>query len=178
MITIAPPHVALNDVRAPATAQMRYTFPVGDKEKREHIIGNVVRAAKLTPSGRLSSVVICCHGNPGYLQLGEGFQTHHAAHFSEWRGKVTKIWLRACLVAARDIYGHSLAAGIARAAGCYVVASTELQTEVGARRLPYGQLDTYEGLLLCFGPTGRVTWQHRYPSTYVDHDDQWTRNPD
>ena len=178
MITIPPTHVALNDPRAPAFARMRFSYYVGRTESREAVVARVVRAAKLFPARRIDNVVVSCHGNPGSLELGEGFQTHHAALFRAWRGLVSRVWLRACRVARNDAFGHSLASGMARAAGCYVIASTELQTEVGARVLPYGELDTFEGLVVCFNPVGGVTWQSRFPSTYVDHNGLWTRNPD
>lgn len=179
MITIPPTHIALNDPRAPAFAHMRYSYRVGETESRESIVQRVVRAAKLFPAKRIHNVVVSCHGNPGQLQLGEGFETHHAALFAAWRDKVDRVWLRACRVARNDAFGHSLARGMARAAGCYVVASTELQTEVGLRRLPYGRLDTPEGLLVCFAPSGRVEWESRFPSTYyIARRQEWHRNPD
>jgi hypothetical protein len=178
MITISPPHAALNDPRAPARAHMRYTYYVGRTESRQDIIDRIVHAASLTPHDRLNNVVISCHGNASYLQLGQGFTPGNASVFSAWRGKVRKIWLRACRVARSNASGHSLPAAIARAARCHVVASTELQAEFAGRVLPYGQLDTFEGLVLDFGPSGRITWQRRYPSTYQDPDDGWLRNPD
>ncbi len=179
MITLSPPHAALNDPRAPAIARMRYTYFVGRTESRQSIIDRIVHAASLTPHDRLNNVVISRHGNASYLELGEGFLAGHASLFSAWRGHVRKVWLRACLVAQRDAAGHSLAAGIARAARCHVVASTESQLEVAGRRLPYGRLDTFEGLVVNFGPSGRVTWRQRYSSGYQDSGGAWYgRNPD
>jgi hypothetical protein len=67
---------------------------------------------------------------------------------------------------------------IAKAAQCYVVASTELQVIGSNRTLPYGCLDTYEGLVLSYGPDGSVTWSHRYPSTYKRGTGGWAKNPD
>lgn len=179
MITISPPHAALNDPRAPAIAHMRYTYYVGRTESRQDIIERIVHAASLTPHDRLNNVVISCHGNASYLQLGQGFNAGNASMFSAWRGKVRKVWLRACLVGRSDASGHSLPAGIARAARCHVVASTESQLEVANRRLPYGRLDTFEGLVVNFAPSGRVTWQQRYPSGWQDDDGAWHgQNPD
>lgn len=178
MINLSPPHAVLNDPRAPVFVQMRTTFVVSRTGSREYILDLIANAAESARGGRLQNVVINCHGNPGHLELGQGFHSHHAGLFRRWRGKVSKVWLRACRVAQRDAFGYSLVRGIARAAECHVVASTELQTEVGGRRLPYGQLDTFEGLVMCFGPSGQVSWQRRNRSTYVDHRGQWTRNPD
>ena len=67
---------------------------------------------------------------------------------------------------------------IAKAAECYVVASTELQVIGVNRVLPYGHLDTYEGLVLSYGPGGNVTWSHRYPSTYALSGGGYHQNPD
>lgn len=177
MITISPPHAALNDPRAPAIARMRYTYFVGRTESRRDIIERIVHAASLTPRERLSSVVISCHGSAGHLTLGEGFGTAHASLFSAWRGKVHKVWLRACRVAERDAAGGSLPAAIARAARCHVVASTEPQTERPGRRLPYGRLDTFEGWVVSFAPSGRVTWDERYPSMWYETDENGRRRP-
>jgi len=163
VITIESPSVSLNDERAPVRTVLDYDHWFDAESKRDKIIHRVVEHhAKL---GVIRNLVICAHGLPGSLQLGEGFNTVDAPLFSRWQGKVKKIWFRACLVARRDRFGHSMAREIARHAQCWVVASTELQTD-NRGRLPYGQLDTYEGLVLSFGPDGRIHWSHRYPSTY------------
>jgi hypothetical protein len=67
---------------------------------------------------------------------------------------------------------------IAQAAQCYVVASTELQVIGVNRVLPYGCLDTYEGLVLSYSPDGSVSWSHRYPSTYQQSGGGWHQNSD
>jgi len=186
MITLESPHMGLNDPRAPATVRMWNTWSIRKTETRNHIINWVAAVARGAPGGKLKNVVFSCHGNAGFLQMGEGFDRAHTAVFRGWRGLVDKIWFRACLVArirtpgaAGD--GNLFCSEVASAAQCYVVASTELQTEVSGRVLPYGQLDTFEGLVLSYGPGGNVTWSHRYPSTYQrDPADpgSWTRNPD
>lgn len=173
MITISPPHAALNAPRAPIMARMRYSYRVGRTESRQDIIDRIVHAAGLTPRGRLANVVISCHGNSSYLQLGEGFLASHGSMFDDWRGKVSKIWLRACLVGRNGTGGSSLPSRIARAARCHVVASTETQLNRTGRQLPYGQLDTFEGLVVNWGPSGAVTWMHRYRSGFQDSRGRW-----
>jgi hypothetical protein len=59
--------------------------------------------------------------------------------------------------------GHDFCSSLARNAHCYVVAATEYQWSKEGT-LPYGCLDTYEGLLLCYNPQGSISWQQRYPS--------------
>ena len=184
MITLESPHMGLNDARAPATVQMWNTWKVSAAESRQHIIGWVASVARGAPDGKLKNVVFSCHGNASYLQMGEGFDRRHTVLFQQWAGLVEKIWFRACLVANIQTPGgpaigdgNLFCSEVAKAADCYVVASTELQVEYSGRILPYGQLDTFEGLVLSYGPAGGVTWSHRYPSTHKGLFG-WTRNPD
>jgi hypothetical protein len=133
-------------------------------------------------------VVICCHGAPGYLQPGEGIGMADADLFGRWRNLVHKVWVRACLV-GRIVEPQTMLEGdgpllrrlnitgdgnrfcsrAARALGGYLVVSTELQVSGTYSRdnpLPYGQLDTFEGLVLSYHPDGSVGWSRRYPSVY------------
>lgn len=188
MITIEAPHMGLNDERAPATVQMWNTWNVSKTENRQHIIDWVANVARGAPGGKLKNVVFSCHGNAAYLQMGEGFDRSHTALFRTWAGLVEKIWFRGCLVAliatpgaANSGDGNLFCSEVARAAQCYVVASTELQVAAPGRVLPYGKLDTFEGLVLSYGPAGNVTWSQRYPSTYQRNPanpNSWTQNPD
>src|SRR5438445_4951581 len=163
MITLELPHMGLNDSRAPASARMWNTWKISQTETREHILDWVATVARGAPGGWLKHVVFSCHGNSSYLQMGVGFDRTHTPLFKRWGGLVDRIWFRACLVAHLDTPGSAAArdgnvfcSEVARAAQCYVVASTELQTEVSGRVLPYGQLDTFEGLVLSYGPAGDV----------------------
>ena len=188
MITLASPHMGLNDPRAPATVRMWNTWKVKKAETPSHIINWVAAVARGAPGGKLKNLVFSCHGNASYLEMGKGFNRSHTGLFRGLAGLVDKIWFRACLVArikkpggAKFGDGNLFCSEIARAAKCYVVASTELQVEVTGRVLPYGQLDTFEGLVLSYGPKGNVAWSKRYESTYQrDASDpgSWTRNPD
>ena len=185
MITLEAPHMGLNDARAPVRVQMWNTWDVPAATKREHILDWVAQVASTAPGGKLRNVVLNGHGNSSYVQLGEGFDRRHTHLFTRWRGKVEKIWFRACSVGliaspGGTPYGDGnlFCSEIAKAAQCYVVAPTEYQAEYGGRLLPFGQLDTYEGLLLSYGPAGNVTWSHRYRSTWNDPKNGWQRNPD
>jgi hypothetical protein len=59
--------------------------------------------------------------------------------------------------------GHAFLRALARLTRCYVVAPTEIQ---GSHRTIYshGQMDSYEGLVVCYNPQGNISWQRRYPS--------------
>lgn len=188
MITLDSPHVGLNDHRAPATVRMWKTLNVTSYDTPDYLTRKISQIADMAPGGKIKNLVLSCHGNTGYLQMGTGIDRQHVHLFRRLAGKVDKIWFRACRVVAVQTPG-SLTSGdgnlfcaeIARAAGCYVIASTEGQVADTNRVLPYGRLDSFEGLVLCYGPAGRVTWSRRYPSTF-----QWssafpgsyTQNPD
>jgi hypothetical protein len=188
MITLDAPNMGLNDARAPARVTMWNTWDVNASESREHIIDWVAHVARNAPGGKLKNVVFSCHGNASIVEMGQGFNRSHATLFAGWAGLVEKIWFRACLVARISTPGsptfgdgNLFCSDIAKAARCHVVAPTELQTEFSGRVLPYSRLDTFEGLLLSYGPNGNVTWSTRYPSTYQRNPadpTSWTRNPD
>lgn len=167
MIILAPPHAVLNDARSPMRYRMQFTYTFEKHNTpQQTLVDRVLAAASRCPGGVLQNLVINCHGLEGYLDLGVGFVADDAPLFEAWRGKVRKIWIVACLVGQRAPGARtSLPAAMARAAQCYVLASTERQVD-HRRELPYGRLDTYEGLVLCFGPDGRLSWSRRYPSTY------------
>lgn len=183
MITLEAPHMGLNDSRAPAKVRMWNTWAVKKTDTPGHIINWVAAVARGAPGGKLKNVVFSCHGNASSLEMGKGFNRTHTGLFRGWAGLVEKIWFRACLVARikKTADGNLFCSEIAKAAKCHVVASTELQVGFTGRVLPYGQLDTFEGLVLSYGPKGNVTWSNRYDSTYQrDAKDagSWTRNPD
>jgi hypothetical protein len=190
MITLEGPHMGLNDSRSTNQVRMWNTWNVTTTETVDHMIGWVAQVARTAPGGKLRNVVFRCHGGPAYLQCGAGISRGDTNKFRAWRGLVDKIWFSACLVgyitpgssgapgpAAGD--GNMFCSEIARAAQCYVVAGTELQVIGVNRVLPYGCLDTYEGLVLSYSPAGNVSWSQRYPSTYNRGAAQgWAQNPD
>lgn len=149
---------------------------------REQIIQDVVTAANGVSGGKLKNVVINCHGLPGYVGIGQGFNSSHLGLFTAWAGKVEKIWFVACLVAriptaqmqtqlnttypgagAGD--GNVFCSQLARNAHCYVVAPTERQVNQGGYVI--GQMPSYEGLVLSYNRQGIVSWSHRYTSTWI-----------
>jgi len=188
MISIKHPHMGLNDERAPVFVQMWNTWKVKSGDTKQHIVDWTAKVARDAPGGKLAELVISCHGAPGFLQLGAGIGAADTDLFKAWRGLVDKIWLRACLV-ARIVGpstpsegdgafiaglgltgdGHRFCSELAKAVQCYVVVGTELQVSSRYSRtspVPYGQLDSYEGLVLSYHPDGKIGWSHRYPSVY------------
>lgn len=185
MITIRHPHMGLNDQRAPVYVQMWNTRLIQPAETRRKIIDDVVAVARTAPGGKLAEIVISCHGAPGYLQLGEGVATAHVDEFQDWRGLVDKVWIRACMVGrivgpdtagqgdgafiqalSLSGDGHRFCQGLARALRSYLVVGTELQSSnyTQTNPVPFGQLDTYEGLVASYHPNGDLGWMRRYAS--------------
>lgn len=190
MITLEEPHMGLNDVTGPYKVHMWKTSPVYPTTTLQHILEEVAEAARRAPGGKLRNLVFCCHGMPAYLFCGQGIGRADTARFTVWRDLVEKIWFSACNLAYSTPAsgrgcapgpahgdGHMFCSEIAQAAQCYVVASTELQAYTAGRTLPYGKLDSFEGLVLSYNPAGEVSWSHRYPSTYQTWFSGWYRNP-
>lgn len=177
MITISPPHAALNDPRQHKRFRMRYSYVVGATESVADMAARLDRAASLTPRGVLANVVVCAHGSPDSVQLGAGLTRSSVTGFSSIRGKVRKIWLTSCRTASTSTPGRSLPARLASAAGCYVVAATETQlsAQVQGWQAPYGRIGDYEGLVLTFGPSGQIVRRVRYASAYQDSNGRWHR---
>lgn len=193
MIDISQPAMGLNDrTRHHIHVQMWNTWDVPVNDTADHITAWVASVARGASGGKLRNVVFSCHGAPAQIQIGQGFDINNVGLFSRWRGLVDKIWIRCCQVAyiagtgpAATNDGNVFCSRMAQEAGCYVVASTELQIGAVGRVLPFGQIDTYEGLVLSYGPAGNITWQHRYPSGYHTParawgliPENWHGNPD
>lgn len=188
MYRLERPSMALNDPRVAGGGsvrryQMWNTWDIQQNESRQHIINWVAQVARGAPGGKLKNLVLSCHGLPGYLQLGEGFNVTHLALFAGWHGLVEKIWLPNCLVARipdaamqaqmnRDYPGWGVSDGnvfcssLAKQVQCYVVAATETQLERPVT-VPMDMMTSFEGLVLSYGPGGNVTWSSRNPSTFV-----------
>jgi hypothetical protein len=188
MIKLDGPHMGLNDPRSTNKVQMWNTWTVTPTETVDHMLGWAAEVAKGAPGGKLKNLIFRCHGAPAYLLCGVGIRRSDTSKFSVLKGLVEKIWFSACQVAyitpstgggpATTADGNMFCSEIAQAAKCYLVASTELQVIGVNRLLPYGCLDTYEGLVLSYDPTGNVSWSHRYPSTYPQAGGGWHKNPD
>ena len=200
VITIQPPHMGLNDERAPVFVRMWNTWKVTAADTKQHIVDWTAAVARSAPGGKLNEIVISCHGAPGYLQLGEGISLADISLFQAWRGLVNKVWLRACLVgrivgpdtasqgdgafiAALSLSGdgHRFCSELAKALQCYLVVGTELQSSnrySATSPVPFGQLDSYEGLVLSYNPQGEISWSRRYASVYdADPTHLTARNP-
>lgn len=182
MFTLEQPSMALNGTDITwSKIKMWNTWEVDRTQTREHIVEWVATVASGAPGGKLKNVVINCHGLPGFVGIGQGFNVNHVGLFRQWAGLVHKIWFVACLVAripdstmqasldatypgfgAGD--GNVFCSRLAQNARCYVFASTEEQRNRGGYAL--GQMPTFEGLCLSYGPAGNVTWSHRYASDW------------
>jgi hypothetical protein len=175
MITLEPPHMGINDIDTHMKVQMMYNLDVMPGHAAAQIIIYVRTLAEKIE--KFKNVVFSCHGGPGYLLLGGKYITsREIGLFFQWRDRVEKIWFHGCNV-AKGSDGHSFCSQIAQVANCYVVAPTEFQVD-RPRTFPYGQLGTFEGLLLSYSPNGSISWQHRYASTYRRPDGSWAHNPD
>ncbi|MCB1826598.1 MAG: hypothetical protein KDJ54_19270 [Candidatus Competibacteraceae bacterium] len=176
MITIDQPAMTLNSKVTPPIAryQMWNSWDIDGTHTIAHIVAWVATVARGAPGGKLKNLVIQCHGSPGYIYLGTGsFNRTNVSTMNSWAGLIEKIWVVACRPAYIDPTcgptgfcasdGNLLISEMARAAQCYVVASTETQWNI-AKTYPFGKIPSYEGLVLSYGPQGNVTWSHRYPS--------------
>ena len=152
MFRLERPSMAVNDPRVAGGGsvrryQMWNTWDIRANETRQHIISWVATVARRATGGKLKNLVLSCHGLPGYLQLGQGFNRSHLRLFAEWHGLIEKIWLPNCLVARipdRAMQsrldtqypgwgtsdGNVFCSTLARTVHCYVVAATEEQCEL------------------------------------------------
>ncbi len=167
----------LNSVVNPPIAryQMWNTWDIDSSVPIQHIVDWVGSVARGAPGGKLKSLIFQCHGSPGVLYIGAGtIDRTNVGLLAAWAGLIDKIWVVACQPAYIDpacgpgfctTDGNLFISQMARAASCYVVASTETQWNV-AKTYPFGKLPSYEGLVLSYGPSGGVTWTNRYPSDW------------
>ncbi|MFA5122754.1 hypothetical protein [Zavarzinia sp.] len=172
MITIEQPAMALNAHDISRKYQMWNSWDLASDERVPHIFGWVGQVAAGAAGGKLKNLIINCHGQPGRLLLGVGGVVRsNVGWFRQWRGKVDKIWLTACRPGfiqdpGQPSDGNLFVGEMAKAANCYVVASTETQWFQSNRTYPFGQIDTFEGLVLSYAPDGSVSWSHRYASNW------------
>jgi len=175
MITLQQPSLAINDERDFAPARMWRDLDVRENYTRSDIVTKVANVARHAPGGKLENIVICCHGDSGYLCLGEGFTEFDAHMFSAWEGLVGTIWIRACRFAhvdpsyiANGGNGRIFCSALAQRARCMVVASNDIQDTLATSPLPFGQLDGFEGLVYWYNREGHMTSLHRYRSDAVE----------
>ena len=185
MITIDSPSMALNDSRAAVRYHMDATKTVQPTTTMREVVNMVLAQAQTLNGRRIENLILTAHGTPGYFEIGTGLSQTTMAPFADVRNRVFKIWFRGCLVARitgpetashgdgavlRQFglnvgNGHAFISAFARLTGCYVVAPTEMQCS-RLTSYPQGLMDSYEGLVLCYDPSGNISWQHRYPSLY------------
>lgn len=172
MITIEQQAMALNAADISRRYQMWNTWDLSATETVSHIFEWVRSVASGATGGKLKNLVINCHGAPGYLAMGTGgLRRSNVGWFRQWRDKIEKIWLTACQpgfiqAPGKASDGNLFVGEIAKEANCYVVASTETQVFRANHTYPYGQIDSYEGLVLSYAPDGSVSWSHRYDSNW------------
>lgn len=197
MISVDSPSLAINDSRAVVAYEMDRTLTVTPTTSTSAIIGMILDEADAVPNGVLANVVLTAHGRPAYFELGLGITQGLLSLFEGIRTRVTKIWLRGCMIArvtgpetanhgdgaylrARGFNtgnGHAFVSQLAQWAQCYVVAPTEVQSSVRSA-YPRRVMDSYEGLVVVYNPGGKICWRHRYRSLY-DYDSltRGWRNP-
>lgn len=117
-----------------------------------------------SPELALSNVIINCHGSPGFLHVGgsgSGFGVGSVSVFNSLRTKsIGTIWIVACEVAkdkAGGTSGKIFCSGLAKAAGCRVIASDKKQHVDFVFEWissPYGTIDDYESPVYEFSPAG------------------------
>jgi hypothetical protein len=164
MITLASPSLVVNDSRSNMTLRMDYVVSTGPRDSIGYVINQI--AARVAHR-RLRNVVFNCHGNTARMQIGWGITLQQVPLFGRLRGQVDKIWFYSCAVASRP-QGCWFCAEVAKQTQAYVLASPEDQSETDEEEthgLPFNSLDTFEGKLISFDPTGRINWTRRYPST-------------
>lgn len=176
MIKMPHPSMALNASGVPgAHYQMYNSWEVPATETPQHILNWVATVAHGAPGGRLAALIINCHGLYGKgadglsvggfgLKLGTGIAVQHAALFATVAGKVQSIWITACGTARISGNpagnGHAFCGAMARSAQATVFAATTHQ--VGDSSLPFGYIDSFEGLVVKYNAKGAIAWSHNY----------------
>jgi hypothetical protein len=178
MIQLQSPALSLNDVRCPGPVFLDRSLKIQKNDSSQNIVNAIANYASAAPGGRLKSLVLNCHGIPGYLIMGAGFSHANVNAFQTLRGKVDTIWITACTVASRkystptvlklkDIGpceasdGFIFCQNIARNAQANVVASLNIQ-EAPLRGSVKGSVDSFEGTHFCWRPDGSVAWARRF----------------
>jgi hypothetical protein len=160
MIRIEQPALALHSHDVPGYKyKMEYTVKLPKDAKIVNIVTTILLHTKIASGNFLKNVVINCHGSPGHLHIGEGntINSHNVGLMKMLRiggQKIGTIWIVACEAAGypKSIVqiGAYFCAEMARAAGCYVVASNQLQyVNPGfyLRFCPPNCIDNYEGMV-------------------------------
>ncbi len=183
MIQLTQPSMALNSPEISwSKILMEKNWEVQASTTVAQIVSRVATEARGVSGGKLKYVVINCHGLPGWVGIGQGFNRSHIGMFRDLNGLVGTIMFVACLVAripsaqyqselntsypgfgAGD--GNIFCSELAKTSGAYVVAGTEEQRNKGGYSI--GQVPSFEGLVMCYNPTGGVEYSYRNPSDWA-----------
>jgi hypothetical protein len=175
------PSMAINDARSPRRFQMWTTWDITANESRETIIRKIAATAHNAIGGRLKNLVINCHGRPGMMLLGQGFDARYTGLFWGLQGLVDQIVLTGCMTANKEFKslpppkdpnlhmsnGHIFCSTIAKLTGAYVIASSSFQYDYD-KTFPMGEVTELDGIVLCYDTKGKVKWTKVNPE---DQDD-------
>jgi hypothetical protein len=160
MVKVPSPHYALNSHNVPGRRYvMDGSWLVPANTPLDDITDTIVRVAD-GRNTKLATVVINCHGVPGTLKIGQGCNLGDIEKFSNWKGKVERIWLIACRV-SQGPDGYAFCRAMAVKSGAYVTGSVDLQYDDawgvwGSSHLPSGYVDDWEGTVHRFDPDGTM----------------------
>lgn len=157
MIRMEQPSLVLHSHNVPGYKyQMWATWTAPETLTASTLVGWIEFAIDRSPELMLRNVIINCHGEPGYLHIGNGIGVYDLEPFERLRQKqaIGRIWIVACKVhATTDMLGHDFCTALARSAGVSVVAADALQY-VYEKSLPYGYIDDYEGNTYAYDGAG------------------------
>ena len=164
--------MALNSHNVPGHRyRMWNTYNVPENHDPQHILDWCAQVASEVEGG-LKAIVINCHGFYGDhwwkggtggfgLDMGTGIGRADTGKFAVLRGKVEEIWITACGAARISIPGTTgdgdgnlFCCEIAKQSGAYVMASPQIQMR--ALFVPENCIDSYEGKVLRYDPSGGV----------------------
>ena len=183
MIQLNQPSMALNSPDISwSQIVMEKNWQVPAATTIGQIVSRVATEARGVAGGKLKYVVINCHGLPGWVGIGQGFNRTHIGMFRDWNGLVEEIMFVACLVARipTALYqtelntnypgfgagdGNIFCSELAQTAGAFVFAGTEEQRNKGGYSI--GQVPSFEGLVMCYNPRGGVEYSYRNPSDWA-----------
>jgi hypothetical protein len=168
MIRIPSPSVALNTSEFGRRDRYRldrtYTVCRDDPPGFRDSMASVAQWVVGGVSGGGLQVVINAHGmeRPDGVALGEGLHETTMQRLTIWRGRVARIWLVACEMAATN-GSRKFCTRLAQVTGAEVIAATAQQyAGAGDRRfefgrgfmIPPGVIDPFEGTVWRFHPDG------------------------
>jgi hypothetical protein len=174
VITLPTPSMALNAWNMTGWGYPRYklwnSWMMAESETLDHIVGWVGEVAKAAPGGKLRCLVVNSHGSCGRARLSKpvALDKSNADEFAPLKGKIDHILISACSVIGvkpgEDGFwndpGVEMSRALARATGARVYASNETQSMDVTYVLlgGHGDIDGFEGYVLCMPPSGQPSW--------------------